>query len=56
MNVPIMQDELAAAANLSRNTAGALLKRMAGRGLIELGYRAKIVCHPFALRAFVEQV
>ena len=28
-----MQDELAAAANLSRNTAGALLKRMAGRGL-----------------------
>lgn len=52
LDIPIMQDELTAA--VSRNTAGTMLKRMATRGLIELGYRAKIVCFPAALRAFVE--
>ncbi|WP_294539173.1 Crp/Fnr family transcriptional regulator [uncultured Rhodoblastus sp.] len=55
VDVPIMQDELAGAANLSRNSAGTMLKRMAARGLVELGHRGKIVCFPAALRAFVEQ-
>jgi len=54
-DVPIMQDELAGAANLSRNSVGTMLKRMAARGLIELGHRRKIVCFPLALRAFVER-
>lgn len=55
VDAPIMQDELAGAANLSRNSVGTMLKRMAARGLIELGHRGKIVCFPLALRAFVEQ-
>jgi CRP-like cAMP-binding protein len=54
-DAPIMQDELAGAANLSRNSVGTMLKRMAARGLVELGHRGKIVCYPLALRAFVEQ-
>jgi len=55
VDVPIMQDELAGAANLSRNSAGTMLKRMATRGLVELGHRGKIICFPTAMRAFVEQ-
>jgi CRP/FNR family cyclic AMP-dependent transcriptional regulator len=53
--IPISQDELAAAANLSRNTTGDVLRKLAARGLIELGYRCMIVRAPTALRAFVEQ-
>jgi CRP-like cAMP-binding protein len=56
VDVSITQEELAGAANLSRNSAGAILKRLSERGLVELGHRAKIVCFPTALRAFVEQV
>jgi CRP/FNR family transcriptional regulator, cyclic AMP receptor protein len=56
VDVFITQEELAGAANLSRNSAGAILKRLSERGLVELGHRAKIVCFPTALRAFVEQV
>jgi len=52
--VQVTQDEIAGAANLSRNSVGAMLKRMAARGLIELGYRGVILCAPPALRAFVE--
>ena len=55
VDVPITQDELAGAANLSRNSTGTMLKRLEKRGLIELGHRAKIVCFPAALRGFVEQ-
>jgi CRP/FNR family transcriptional regulator, cyclic AMP receptor protein len=51
---PVTQDELAGAANLSRNSVGAMLKRMAARGLIRLGYRGVIILAPPALRAFVE--
>ena len=53
--VSITQDELAGAANLSRNSTGTMLKRLAARGLIELGHRANIVCFPATLRAFVER-
>jgi CRP-like cAMP-binding protein len=55
VDVLITQDELAGAANLSRNSAGAILKRLAKLGLVEIGYRGKIVCYPPALRAFVER-
>jgi hypothetical protein len=41
---------------LSRvKTTGTMLKRLAARGLIELGHRANIVCFPATLRAFVER-
>ena len=52
--VPLTQNELAGAANLSRNSVGTMLKRLAARGLVELGFRAIIVVSPAALRAFVE--
>ena len=50
----ITQVELAGAANLSRNSVGAILKRLAARGLIELGYRGITLMKPAALRAVVE--
>lgn len=50
----LTQDELAGAANMSRNSVGTMLKRLAARGLIELGYRTTIVVSPAGLRAFVE--
>jgi CRP-like cAMP-binding protein len=50
----LTQDELAGAANMSRNSVGTMLKRLAARGLIELGYRTMIVMSPAALRSFVE--
>jgi len=50
---PITQDELAAMANLSRNAAGAVLRKYAGSGAIELGYRTIKVLKPQALRAIV---
>jgi CRP/FNR family transcriptional regulator, cyclic AMP receptor protein len=55
VEIPLSQDELADAANLSRNTTGEVLRKLATRGLIELGYRCIIVHAPTALRAFVEQ-
>jgi len=50
------QDELAGAANLSRNSARRHPEND-WRSAVwsKLGYRAKIVCFPKALRAFVEQ-
>jgi CRP/FNR family transcriptional regulator, cyclic AMP receptor protein len=54
VEVLVTQDELAAAANLSRNTTGAVLRKMAARGLIELAYRSIIVRSPTALRALVD--
>ena len=50
----LTQDELAGAANMSRNSVGTMLKRLAARGLIELGYRTMVVMSPAALRSFVE--
>ncbi len=55
VEVPVTQAELAGAANLSRNSVGTMLSRLARRGLIELGYRVTTVASPAALRAFVDQ-
>ena len=52
--VPITQDELAGAANLSRNSVGAMLHRLAKRGLIERGYGGVAIRAPAALRALVD--
>lgn len=54
VEVAITQDALAAAANLSRNTAGTVLRKLVKLGLVELGYRGVIVCQPMALRRFVD--
>jgi CRP/FNR family cyclic AMP-dependent transcriptional regulator len=54
VEVPLTQNELAGAANLSRNSVGTLLQRLATRGLVEVGYRTMIVRVPAALRAFVD--
>jgi CRP-like cAMP-binding protein len=54
IDIPLTQDELAAAANLSRNTTGTVLRKLAARGLVELGYRGMVVRAPSALRAFVD--
>ena len=54
VEVPVTQDELAAAAALSRNTVGAMLRKLADRGLIELGYRGIILHAPRTLRAFAD--
>jgi CRP/FNR family cyclic AMP-dependent transcriptional regulator len=54
VDAPLTQDELAGAANMSRNSVGTMLKRLAARGLIKLGYRTMIVVSPSAMRAFVE--
>ncbi|MGO8738432.1 Crp/Fnr family transcriptional regulator [Rhodoblastus sp.] len=54
IDAPLTQDELAGAANMSRNSVGTMLKRLAARGLVELGYRSMTVVSPAALRAFVE--
>lgn len=54
VEVLLTQDALAGAANLSRNSVSTMLKRMAERGLIQLGYRGVTVLSPVALRKFVE--
>ena len=55
IEVPLTHDELAGAANLSRNSVGTILRRLANRGLIELGYRAVTLRASTALRALVEE-
>ena len=55
VEVPITQDELAGAANLSRNSVGAMLQRLAKRGLIERGYGGVAIRGSAALRDFVER-
>ena len=55
VEVSLTQDELASAANLSRNSTGTMLRKLATRGLIKLGYRGVTVSEPTALRAFVDQ-
>ena len=51
VEVPVTQDELAGAANLSRNSVGAIVQRLRARGLVELGHRGMVVCAPAGLRA-----
>ncbi len=54
VKVSVTQNELAGAANLSRNSVGTMLQRLKARGLIELGYRGMTIRAPAALRAFVD--
>jgi CRP-like cAMP-binding protein len=55
VEVPVTQSDLAGAANLSRNSVGTMLQRLAARGLIEQRYRGVGVRAPKALRAFVDE-
>ena len=55
VEVAVTQNELAGAANLSRNSVGTMLQRLAARGLIEQGYRDMTIRAPAALRAFVDE-
>ena len=54
IEVPVTQDELAAAASLSRNTVGDMLRKLAARGMIELGYRGIMLRATRALRGFAD--
>jgi CRP/FNR family cyclic AMP-dependent transcriptional regulator len=54
VEVPLTQNELAGAANLSRNSVGTILQRLEKRGFVEVGYGAMTVRTPAALRAFVD--
>jgi CRP-like cAMP-binding protein len=51
--VPVTQAELAAAANLSRNTAGKILKGFATRGIVETGYSEILITDPVQLISVV---
>ena len=55
VEVPLKQNELAGAANLSCNSVGTMLQRLEKHGFIEIGYGAMTVRTPAALRAFVDQ-
>ncbi len=55
VEVPIRQDELAGAANLSRNSVGTMLQRLKARRLVEPGYRGMTISSAKALRAFVDE-
>jgi len=55
VEVPITQDDLAGAANLSLNSVGTMLHRLKARGLVEPGYRSMTIRAPETLRAFVDQ-
>nr|WP_310522711.1 Crp/Fnr family transcriptional regulator [Polymorphobacter sp.] len=48
------QDELAAMANMSRQTIGTILRDLQASGLIELGYRTIAITEPAKLRAIVD--
>jgi CRP-like cAMP-binding protein len=55
IEVSVTQDDLAGAANLSRNSVGTMMQRLAARGLIERGYRGVKLRAPAGLRDFVDQ-
>jgi CRP/FNR family cyclic AMP-dependent transcriptional regulator len=55
VEVALTQNELAGAANLSRNSVGTMVQRLENRGLIDLGYRGVTIRAPAALRAFVDE-
>jgi Crp-like helix-turn-helix domain len=46
VEVPLTQNELAGAANLSRNSVGKMLQRLEKRGFVEVGYGAMTVRNP----------
>ena len=50
----IGQDELAAMANMSRQTAGTVLRSLEAEGAVTLGYRSITIDRPAQLRAIVD--
>ena len=54
VTVPVTQQDLAVAANLSRNWTGAILRRLATAGLVDTGYSGITIPDPRALRAHFE--
>jgi CRP/FNR family transcriptional regulator, cyclic AMP receptor protein len=52
--VPVTQAELAAAANLSRNSAGKVLQGFARQGLIQTGYRGILITNPEGLLSVLD--
>jgi CRP-like cAMP-binding protein len=50
VRVPVTQEELAAAANLSRNSAGTILRRFAALGLVETSYGGIDIVDPAGMR------
>ena len=54
VTVPVTQQDLAAAANLSRNWTGSILRRLATAGLVDTGYSGITIRDPRALRAHFE--
>lgn len=53
VRLPITQAELAAASNLSRNVAAAILRKFAAWGWIEIEYRGLVLHDPKGLRRFL---
>lgn len=52
--VPVTQQDLAAAANLSRNWTGSILRRLAADGSVETGYNGVTLLDPPRLRTILE--
>ena len=55
VEVPVTQNDLGGAANLSRNSVGTIVQRLKARRLIDLGYRGMTIRAPPELRAFVNE-
>lgn len=53
VSATLTQDELAALSNLSRPTVSLVVRQLAERGLISLGYRTIVINAPAQLRRFV---
>jgi hypothetical protein len=54
VKIHFTQEQLAAAANISRYPTGTILRELAAAGLVELGYGTITVMKPTLLRAMVE--
>ena len=55
IQVALTQSELAGAANLSRNSVGAIVKKLKARGLIDLGYGGFTIRASSSLRALLDE-
>jgi CRP-like cAMP-binding protein len=53
-DIPASQSELAMLCNLSRNTFSRVVRELAGRGLVTLGYKSLTVIDPAGLRAVAD--
>lgn len=56
VRIEVTQAELAEAANLSRNAAGTILRRLAASRYIEIDYRGVVVLDPARLRELVSEI